>query len=93
MLTTDEQSEQEKMLAEEIVAATKPFIGVENVRVELTEDYTGDPSLRLVFRLRPGLDADEGWVREFSEYSTGLVLELLRSGLSRFPHTWIEPAA
>ncbi len=93
MLKADEQSEREKALAEEIVAATKLFVGVESVRVEITEDYTGDPSLRLVFHLRRDLDADERWVRAFSQYSTELVLKLLRSGLSRFPHTWIEPAA
>jgi hypothetical protein len=93
MTTAEDQGEQEKAAAEAIIAATPNFIGVDNVHVELGEDHAGDPSMWLVFHLRPGLTPDESWVRAFSDYSTKLGLKLIHSGLTRFPYTRLEPAA
>ena len=93
MTLTEEQGEREKTSAEELIAATDPFPGVESVRVELGEDHTGDPSMWLIFRIRPGSQVDESWIQAFSEYSTKLSLKLIHSGLTRFPYTRLEPAA
>lgn len=88
----EEKGEQERVAAEQFIAANPPFAGVESVRVELGEDHSGDPSIWLVFRLRPGLEGDEAWVKAFTDYSTRLTLNLLSSGLSRFPYTRLESA-
>jgi hypothetical protein len=93
MTIAEEQGEYEKTTAEGLIATTQPFTGVESVRVELGVDHTGDPSMWLVFRLRPGLNVDAPWVRAFSEYSTKLSLKLIHSGLTRFPYTRLESAA
>jgi hypothetical protein len=93
MTIAEQQDEHEKATAEELIATTQPFPGVESVRVELGEDHTGDPSMWLIFRIRPGSEVDETWIRAFSEYSTKLGLKLIHSGLTRFPYTRLEPAA
>lgn len=93
MTATEELGEREKQAAEAIIATTQPFTGVENIRVELGEDHSGDPSMWLVFRLRHDLQADEDWVKSFSTYSTDLTLKLLQSGLTRFPYRRMERAA
>lgn len=93
MMTAQDTGEQEKAAAEAIIASLPRFDGVERVHIELGEDHSGDPSMWLVFHLRPDLDADDNWIASFSEYSTKLGLVLLRSGITRFPYTRLEPAA
>jgi hypothetical protein len=85
--------EQEKAKAEAIIASTPQFAGIESVHIELGDDNSGDPAMWLVFRIRPGVIADEPWIQAFSEYSTKLGLKLIHSGLTRFPYTRLEPAA
>lgn len=89
----EEQGEREKASAEEIIAASKPFPGIETILVELGEDHSGDPSMSLVFKIRDGVTIDESWIRAFNEYATKLTLTLIHSGLKRFPYTRLEPAA
>jgi hypothetical protein len=93
MMTGEGQDEQEKAAAEALIAASPKFPGIETISVELGEDHTGDPSMWLVFRIRPDQNVDEPWIRAFSDYSTKLGLKLIHSGITRFPYTRLEPAA
>ncbi len=93
MTTMDDNAQLEKQKAEELIASAPAFAGVESVRVELGEDHSGEPSLWLVFKLRPELQADDSWFRAYIEYSNRLSLKLIHSGLTRFPYTRLESAA
>ena len=93
MVTNQLLGEDEKKMAEQIIATTAPFPGVGTVLVELGEDHSGDPSMSLIFRIEDGVAIDESWIRRFNEYSTALTLKLIHSGLKRFPYARLEPAA
>jgi len=93
MRTTEEQDELEKAKAEQFIAETPRMPGVEDVRVELGEDHTGDPAMWLVFRLAPDLKFDRVSAREFNEYAGVIQTKILHSGLIRFPYTRVERAA
>ena len=83
----------EKAKAEQFVAETPMMDGVESVRVDLDEDFTGDPVFRLVFRLRSDLKFDRAMARRFNEYAAIIQTKILHSGIKRFPHTRLERAA
>ena len=92
-MITDAQDKHEQEQAESLLADVIPFIGVESMRVELGEDFTGDPSIWIVFRLRKDFRGDVPWVRAFAEHSTKLTIKLINGGVSRFPYTRIERSA
>jgi hypothetical protein len=93
MNVSDEKDLAEKEKAEQFIAETPLMEGVENVRVELGEDQTGDPAMWLVFRLRPDLNFDMETARRFNEYAAVIQTKILHSGLTRFPYTRLEQAA
>lgn len=93
MIISEDDGQQEKAKAEALIAETPIFDGVDRIHVELGEDHDGDPSMWLVFHLRPGLNVDVSWIRAYNDYSTKLGLKLIHSGLARFPYTRLEPAA
>jgi len=93
MSNTQPFGEDEKKMAEQIIATTSPFPGVGTVIVELGEDHSGDPSMSLIFKIEDGVAIDEGWIQRFNEYATALTLKLIHSGLKRFPYARLEPAA
>lgn len=89
----EEQDQQELERAESLISEASPFVGIESMHIELDEDSTGDPSMWIVFRLKPGFRGDVSWVQEFTEHSTKLRRKLLNSGQKRFPYTRIERPA
>jgi hypothetical protein len=89
----DDSGTEEKSRAEKLIAASEALSGVENVRVELYDDFAGDPALRVIFLLRNGFKPDSAWIEAFSTYSTKLTLRLLDSGLKRFPYVVLKDAA
>jgi len=93
MVTIQSLGEDEKKIAEQIIATTAPFPGVRTVLVELGEDHSGDPSMSLIFKVEDGVVIDEGWIQQFNAYATALTLKLIHSGLKRFPYTRLESAA
>jgi hypothetical protein len=93
MATTEAADLAEKEKAEQFIAETPLMDGIENVRVELGEDQTGDPAMWLVFRLQPGLKFDNEMARRFNEYAAVIQTKILHSGLTRFPYTRLEQAA
>lgn len=80
----------EKQKAEQFLAETPLMDGIENVRVELGEDQTGDPAMWLIFRLRPGLNFDMETAKRFNEYAAIIQTKILHEGLKRFPYTRLE---
>jgi hypothetical protein len=93
MNVSDDKDLAEKEKAEQFIAETPLMEGIENVRVELGEDQTGDPAMWLVFRLRPDLKFDEEMARRFNEYAAVIQTKILHGGLTRFPYTRLEQAA
>ena len=93
MATTEANDLAEKEKAEQFIAETPLMDGIENVRVELGEDHTGDPAMWLVFRLRPNFNFDQEMARRFNEYAAVIQTKILHSGLTRFPYTRLEQAA
>jgi hypothetical protein len=93
MKVSDDKDLAEKEKAEQFIAETPLMDGIENVRVELGEDHTGDPAMWLVFRLRPDLNFDQEMARRFNEYAAVIQTKILHSGLTRFPYTRLEQAA
>jgi hypothetical protein len=90
MATTEATDLFEKEKAEQFIAETPLMEGIENVRVELGEDQTGDPAMWLVFRLRPDVKFDQEMARRFNEYAAVIQTKILHSGLTRFPYTRLE---
>ncbi len=93
MKVSDDKDLAEKEKAEQFIAETPLMDGIENVRVELGEDQTGDPAMWLVFRLRHDLKFDQEMARRFNEYAAVIQTKILHSGLTRFPYTRLEQAA
>jgi hypothetical protein len=93
MKVSDDKDLAEKEKAEQFIAETPLMDGIENVRVELGEDQTGDPAMWLVFRLRPDLKFDREMAQRFNEYAAVIQTKILHSGLTRFPYTRLEQAA
>ena len=93
MNVSDDKDLAEKEKAEQFIAETPLMDGIENVRVELGEDHTGDPAMWLVFRLRPDLNFDQEMARRFNEYAAVIQTKILHSGLTRFPYARLEQAA
>jgi hypothetical protein len=93
MNVSDDKDMAEKEKAEQFIAETPLMDGIENVRVELGEDQTGDPAMWLVFRLRSDLKFDQEMARRFNEYAAVIQTKILHSGLTRFPYTRLEQAA
>lgn len=80
--------------AEQFIAETPRLEGVEAVRVELQDDWSGDPAMYLVFTVRRrGPDPDREWIRKFIDYSDVIQTKILHSGLKRFPYTRLEDVA
>ena len=93
MNVSDDKDLAEKEKAEQFIAETPLMDGIENVRVELGEDQTGDPAMWLVFRLRRDLKFDREMAQRFNEYAAVIQTKILHSGLTRFPYTRLEQAA
>jgi hypothetical protein len=93
MKASEEQDQFEKERAEQFIAETPMMEGIENIRVELGEDNTGDPAMWLIFRLNSDLNFDIEMARRFNEYAAIIQTKILHSGLSRFPYTRLERAA
>lgn len=93
MTVSEQQDQLEKEKAEQFIAETPRMPGVEDIRVELGEDHTGDPAMWLVFRLAPDLKFDREVARRFNEYAGQIQTKILHGGLVRFPYTRTERAA
>ncbi len=93
MRTTEVEDQLEKAKAEQIIADTALMDGIESVTVELGDDQTGDPAMWLVFQMKPGVKPDNDWFDRFNEYCHRLDMQIIHSGLSRFPYTRLRPAA
>ena len=92
-MSAEEQDRQELSEAEHFVAETPAIEGVEGVRVEFGEDWAGYPSMWVIFKLRRDLDANDGWMDRFLQYSHGIQTKILHSGMKRFPYRRLERAA
>jgi len=93
MNTAEDQDQLEKSKAEQFAAEVPRMPGVEDIRVELGEDNTGDPAMWLVFRLSANLKFDLDVARQFNAYAAIIQTKILHSGLTRFPYTRLERAA
>lgn len=63
------------------------------MRVELEDDWSGDPAMYLVFSLRRDLDAKREWMSRFIDYSGIIQTKIFHIGLKHFPYTRREDAA
>jgi hypothetical protein len=93
MTATELTGADEKARAEKLVAALPGIPEVASVTVRLDDDWSGDPSLYLTFRLRGGVQVDDAFIKRFLDYSTRVQSEIFRSGISRFPYARMELAA
>lgn len=93
MNIAEDQGQREKEKAEKIIADTPLLDGIESVSVELGDDQTGDPAIWLVFHLRRDSKPDDHWLQRFNQYSGKLAIQLIHTGLTRFPYTELRPAA
>ena len=93
MNSLEETGLAEKAQAEELIAATPRMPEVEGVSVRLDEDWSGDPSLYLTFRIKADATFDEGFFLRFNEYAGEVQKRILHSGISRFPYTRLQEAA
>jgi hypothetical protein len=93
MSTLVDSGQLDKVKAEQLIAETPLMDGVEEVRVELGEDWTGDPAMWLIFRLRKDIEFDSRMVRKFNEYAAIIQTKILESDISRFPFKRLERVA
>ena len=93
MNVSEEHGQLEKQKAEQIIADTSLMDGIESISVELGEDHTGDPAMRLVFLMNRDVKPDDNWYDRFNEFSHQLGMRIIDSGLTRFPYTQLRPAA
>jgi hypothetical protein len=89
-VTTENEARIEKAKAEQLIAESPIIDVVENYRVELGEDQTGDPAMWLVFRLKPGTNFDTVTADRFIDYAGAIQTKIIHSGLKRFPYTRLE---
>ena len=93
MRVSEEEGLLEKEKAEQIIADTPLFEGVEGITVELGNDHDGDPAMWLIFHLQPDLKDDDRWHTGFSEYNRELGMRIIHSGITRFPYSRLRSAA
>jgi hypothetical protein len=93
MASSVEKDQLEKAKAEQFIAEVPLLAGVEDVRVELGEDSTGDEAMWLIFRLKPEVKVDREWASHFNEYAAVIQTKILHGGLVRFPYTRLERVA
>ena len=94
MSATELQDQYELQKAEEFIASTPRLDGVEAVRVELQDDWSGDPAMYLVFTVRRrDPDPNHEWIHRFIAYSDSIQIKIIHGGLKRFPYTRLEDAA
>jgi hypothetical protein len=93
MTGVEEQGQLEKQKAEQIIANTPLFDGIESITVELGDDHTGDPSMWLVFSMQHDQKADKTWLMSLNEYSNKLGLKIIDSGITRFPYPRLRRVA
>ena len=93
MNATEQDAQEELTQAEVIIAATPRLPEVESFAVKLYEDWTGDPSLYITFRIRRDAVYDESFFRRFHAYSNQVTRNVLDSGITRFPYTRLESQA
>lgn len=82
----------EKARAEHLIEAAPALPEVESFEVRLDEDWTGDPSLYITFRIKPDTVFDKNFYKRFNSYSNSVSFSILHSGISRFPYTRLEIA-
>ena len=82
-----------KAEAERLVASVPLMPEIQAVDVELYTDHTGDPSLRLVFHMRPGVKSTSDFMHRFLVYKARVQDSILYSDLGRFPYTRLQEAA
>jgi hypothetical protein len=93
MRVSEEEGLLEKEKAEQIIADTPLFDGVERISVELGNDNDGDPAMWLIFHLQKDLNDDDRWHTDFSEYKGQLAMRIIHSGIQRFPYSRLRKAA
>ena len=91
--TTQAQDELELRKAEEFIAETPKLDGIESIRVNLDEDWSGDPAMYLIFSVRRDFNADREWIKRFVDYAGIIQTKILHGGLTRFPYARLEDAA
>lgn len=64
-----------------------------DVVMEFKDDSSGQPSLYLSFQVKPGAVLDKPSIARISRYMSGILDQLLRSGISRFPNASLDEAA
>ncbi len=64
-----------------------------DVVMEFKDDSSGQPSIYLSFKLKPGAAVDQPSIARISRYMSGVLDQLLRSGISRFPYASLDEAA
>ena len=93
MDTIEQTGLAEKAQAEQIIEAAPRLPEVDTFEVRLDEDWTGDPSLYITFRIKRGTVFNKDFYARFNGYANAISLKLLHSGISRFPYTSLETAA
>ena len=93
MVWTEQDGVAEKQKAEELIASVPRMPEVEHVSVRLDTDWTGDPSLVLIFHIRHDAVVDDAFAAKYVDYTSQVQDKILQSGVSRFPYTRVKRAA
>ena len=93
MSPIEEKAQQDKLQAEELVAAVPLMDEVQRIDVELYTDNTGDPAFQLLFYVKPDVEIDRQFIRRFNEYAGTVQTRILHSDINRFPHARLKRAA
>ncbi len=92
-MRAEEQEQQDREKAEQIIAAIPRMPEISKIDVELYTDHTGDPSFQLVFHVRSGVAVDKEFITRFNRYTATVQTGILHSDLNRFPYTRLKQAA
>ncbi len=93
MSAEEQAGVQEKSQAEQLILSLPALPEVEDFQVRLSDDWIGDPSLYITFRLRSGTLVDDAFLGRFNRYRLSVSKAILDTDISRFPYTDFEKAA
>ena len=66
--------------------------GVSETDVELYEDWTGDPSIRIWLTIKDQLNPSDEYIAKLTEDIERLRTSILRAGVQRFPYIRLRAA-
>ena len=78
---------------EQVIASFPPSSEIDSVDIRLDDDWSGDPSIYISFRLRKDANADDAFLSRFLDYTSRLTRLIIDKGVSRFPYTTLKDAA